>query len=190
MPEESILDVLKPFVFILIHDNDETDEYRTLSKYIDASSTCCIDLSTSPALHSELQSQFAFTRLPALIYRGTPVYCSDHVETDLDRVDRSNIDRINQFLDSFLLKEGVTLFIKGTIEKPYCKYTKQLLLLLSEQRITSLKDFDILADDEMRYYLKEINSHATFPMIYINGRFVGGLDSFKELIASGKLDSN
>ena len=42
--------------------------------------------------------------------------------------------------------------------------------------------FDILKDDSVRQGLKTFSDWPTFPQLYINGEFQGGLDIIKELL--------
>lgn len=42
--------------------------------------------------------------------------------------------------------------------------------------------FDILKDDSVRQGLKKFSDWPTFPQLYINGEFQGGLDIIKENI--------
>ncbi len=144
--------------------------------------TCCVDLSTSERLAKIISDKYKIEQFPALLYRKGIVYPTDNVPKRLAEIDSQNISAIKKFLDTFLLEDGFTVFIKGTIEKPYCKYTKQLVKKLQELSIHNIKDFDIFTDENMRYYLKIINSWNTYPMIYHNKKFIGGLDIFLEYL--------
>ena len=73
------------------------------------------------------------------------------------------------------------LFISGTAEQPRCGFTKELIQLLDKINVTDYKTFDILQDDIVRENLKEYSSWQTYPQIYVNGQFVGGLDALKQM---------
>jgi hypothetical protein len=45
---------------------------------------------------------------------------------------------------------------------------------------------DILTEPKLRWWLKYFSKWKTYPMIFIKGKVVGGLDVTKELIAQGK----
>ncbi len=80
----------------------------------------------------------------------------------------------------------VVVFIKGTVEKPRCGFTNQMLTLLMGRGV-SFATVDILADEQVRGYMKQLSNWPTFPQLYIDGKFVGGLDVAKELDADGSL---
>ena len=77
--------------------------------------------------------------------------------------------------------------MKGTIEKPYCKYSKQLVELCNKKNIIDIIAFDIFQDNIMREYLKKINNWPTYPMIFVDGQFIGGLDAFTDIIRCDKI---
>ena len=48
--------------------------------------------------------------------------------------------------------------------------------------------YDIIADQDMRSWLRYFNKWPTYPQIYIKGNLIGGLDTCKELIANGEIN--
>ncbi|KAJ3103922.1 Glutaredoxin 3 [Phlyctochytrium planicorne] len=93
-------------------------------------------------------------------------------------------DRLTKLVNS----QPVMIFIKGTPEQPRCGFSKSLLEILEEKKI-QFGSFNILADEEVRAGLKEFSEWPTYPQVYVNGNFVGGLDIIKELVATGEFDS-
>ncbi|KAL3897717.1 MAG: hypothetical protein SGCHY_003227 [Lobulomycetales sp.] len=79
----------------------------------------------------------------------------------------------------------VVAFIKGTKTSPKCGFTRQLIQLLTEEKVT-FETFDILEDEAVRQGLKEFSDWPTFPQLYVDGEFVGGLDIVKEMVAMGE----
>lgn len=79
------------------------------------------------------------------------------------------------------------MFIKGSPEQPKCKFTRKLLELLAPQSY-KFRTFDILKDERIRQWLKFYSNWPTFPQIYLNGKFVGGVDIVTELIETGEFD--
>lgn len=80
----------------------------------------------------------------------------------------------------------VVIFIKGTPDVPRCGFTKSLLAILAEEGI-DYASFDILNDEEVRQGLKTFSDWPTYPQVYANGNFMGGLDIIKEMRANGPL---
>ncbi|UJR37897.1 hypothetical protein I4U23_030586 [Adineta vaga] len=94
---------------------------------------------------------------------------------------------MNKYLESLINQAPLMLFIKGTPDAPRCGFTKELLDLLSNANITGFKTFDILQDENVREKLKEYSSWQTYPQIYVNGQFIGGLDVLKQMNEEGTL---
>jgi len=92
-----------------------------------------------------------------------------------------------KYLESLINQAPLMLFIKGTPETPRCGFTKELINLLSKANITDYKTFDILQDENVRQKLKEYSSWQTYPQIYVNGQFIGGLDILKQMNEEGIL---
>jgi Grx4 family monothiol glutaredoxin len=76
------------------------------------------------------------------------------------------------------------LFMKGTPSAPQCGFSRKTVAILRENGI-KYGFFNILADDEVRQGLKEFSEWPTFPQVYVDGEFVGGLD-----IVSSKSDES
>jgi Grx4 family monothiol glutaredoxin len=73
----------------------------------------------------------------------------------------------------------VMLFMKGTPASPQCGFSRQLVAILRENQVR-FGFFDILKDDSVRQGLKTFSDWPTFPQLYVNGEFQGGLDIIKE----------
>ena len=71
------------------------------------------------------------------------------------------------------------LFMKGSPSSPQCGFSRQLVAILREHQVR-FGFFDILKDDSVRQGLKKFSDWPTFPQLYINGEFQGGLDIIKE----------
>jgi monothiol glutaredoxin len=80
----------------------------------------------------------------------------------------------------------VVVFMKGNVERPRCGFSNQMLTLLMGRGVT-FATVDILADEQVRTYMKTLSAWPTFPQLYVGGKFVGGLDVAKELDAEGEL---
>ncbi|CAF3852348.1 unnamed protein product [Rotaria magnacalcarata] len=97
---------------------------------------------------------------------------------------------MRKHLESLINRAHLMLFIKGTPETPRCGFTKELLNLLAKANITDYKTFDILEDENVRTKLKEYSSWQTYPQIYVNGQFIGGLDILKQMNEEGTIQNH
>jgi Grx4 family monothiol glutaredoxin len=87
--------------------------------------------------------------------------------------------------ESLVKSSPVMLFMKGNPEAPRCGFSARTVELLRGQQI-EFGTFDILSDPEVRQGLKECcGKWPTFPQLFVNGEFVGGLDILNEMVEDG-----
>ncbi|XP_014610705.1 PREDICTED: glutaredoxin-3 [Polistes canadensis] len=150
----------------------------------------------------EISLKAGITAIPTvLLYKNEEI---------IDRIEGVNtgmlIDRVKYHIgndDPTPLTEGITLgvrlrrltnyapcmvFMKGSREHPRCGFSRTMIALLDSHR-TEYQTFDILTDNTIREGLKKFSDWPTYPQLYINGEFIGGLDIVKEMSNSGYLDS-
>ena len=83
------------------------------------------------------------------------------------------------------------LFMKGSPENPQCQFSTKIVNLLNKYVGTVIPNygfFDIFQDEEVRQGMKQFSKWPTFPQLYVNGSFVGGLDVCLELDEEGELE--
>lgn len=80
----------------------------------------------------------------------------------------------------------VMLFMKGCADEPKCKFSRQMVAILTEEAI-EFGTFDILQDEDVRQALKKYSNWPTYPQLYVRGELIGGLDIVKELRSGGSL---
>lgn len=68
--------------------------------------------------------------------------------------------------------------MKGSPNAPRCGFSRTLVGILSELN-AKYETFDILEDEEVRQGLKTFSNWPTYPQVYVNGEFIGGLDIIK-----------
>lgn len=69
----------------------------------------------------------------------------------------------------------VMIFIKGTPDEPKCRYSRYLIELLRKHHIR-FGFFNVLKNPFIKEELKRFTDWPTFPQVYLNGEFQGGLD--------------
>lgn len=80
------------------------------------------------------------------------------------------------------------MFIKGSPEQPKCKFTRKLLETLGPYGYR-FRTFDILKDERVRQWLKFYSKWPTFPQVFLEGKFVGGVDITLDLVEAGEFDA-
>lgn len=90
-------------------------------------------------------------------------------------------EALNERLKKLTSAAPVMLFMKGSPSSPQCGFSRQMVAILREHQVR-FGFFDILKDDTVRQGLKAFSDWPTFPQLYMNGEFQGGLDIIKESI--------
>jgi Grx4 family monothiol glutaredoxin len=126
-----------------------------------------------------------------IIAGPTPEQISAHI-SELDSTFKQMYEKEKQMayreIDLMVKNNPVFMFIKGTLDAPKCKFTRKLVDTLAPFKYRNLKTFDILGDTRIRQWLKYYTKWPTFPQVYINGEFAGGLDVVLEMITEGEFD--
>lgn len=95
-------------------------------------------------------------------------------------------EQLNARLHKLTTAAPIMLFMKGTPSAPQCGFSRQMVAILREHQVR-FGFFDILKDDSVRQGLKNFSDWPTFPQLYINGEFQGGLDIIKESLSEDDL---
>lgn len=90
-------------------------------------------------------------------------------------------ESLDDRLTKLVAAAPIMLFMKGSPSSPQCGFSRQLVAILREHQVR-FGFFDILKDDNVRQGLKKFSDWPTFPQLYMNGEFQGGLDIIKESI--------
>lgn len=80
----------------------------------------------------------------------------------------------------------VVLFMKGNRTFPQCGFSAQVVQILEHFGV-SYKEYDVLADEDLRVNIKEFSDWPTIPQLYIDGEFMGGCDIIREMYDAGEL---
>jgi len=117
---------------------------------------------------------------PAVLSKKVEEY-SNSFRTAFEADKTKMFSKIEEITKSFPL----IVFIKGSPSAPKCGFSEQLLNQLHELRL-KFSHFDILSDENVRNWLRHYSNWVTYPQVYVNGKFVGGLDTTKDLISKGE----
>jgi len=93
---------------------------------------------------------------------------------------------LNAKLKELIEFSPVMMFMKGSKDAPFCKFSKQAVAILNKNQV-EYSTFDILQDNEVREGLKVYSNWKTYPQLYVNGELVGGIDIVKEMDEDGSL---
>jgi len=93
---------------------------------------------------------------------------------------------LNAKLKRLINFSPVMLFMKGSKDEPFCKFSKQAVAMLNRHD-AEYSTFDILQDEDVRSGLKDYSNWKTYPQLYIQGELLGGVDIMNEMDADGSL---
>jgi len=91
-------------------------------------------------------------------------------------------DKIKQLVEG----NRIIIFMKGTPQMPMCGFsaaTVEALRSLGQP----FEAVNVLADPELREGIKQYSNWPTIPQVFVGGKFVGGWDVVRELLAWGEL---
>jgi len=80
----------------------------------------------------------------------------------------------------------VTLFMKGTKERPMCGFSRSVVDILNHYGV-EYKDVNILSNPMIRVKLSEFSGWPTIPQLFVKGKLIGGADITQELHQRGDL---
>ncbi|KYO00416.1 Cg6 protein [Plasmodium reichenowi] len=115
--------------------------------------------------------------------------CIKDEHGESERVEENIIlsEDIINIIENILKKYNVVLFMKGTALNPYCKYSKQAIHILKLNKVKQIHTVNILDNQELRNALKIYSNWPTFPQLYVNHKFIGGIDKLQELHDQNKI---
>lgn len=82
-------------------------------------------------------------------------------------------------INTAMTQSVVVLFMKGTPKDPFDGYQKEAVDILNDQKVR-FTHYNIMPDPDVREIIKEYSRWPAFPMMYINSKFIGGLNFMKE----------
>lgn len=103
----------------------------------------------------------------------------DEDEDEDEEEEEETEEELNERLTKLTRAAPVILFMKGSPSEPKCGFSRQMVGILREHQVR-FGFFDILKDTTVREGLKKFSDWPTFPQLYVNGEFQGGLDIIKE----------
>ena len=96
--------------------------------------------------------------------------------------------QLRQEIENDIKNNKVVIYMKGTTAQPMCGFSGRAVQILQSYGVT-VKDYDVLSNDDLRQGIKEFTNWPTLPQIFINGEFIGGCDITREMFQSGELQS-
>lgn len=96
-------------------------------------------------------------------------------------------EEMKKFIEDILKKHKIVIFMKGTALSPYCKYSKRMIHILKLNRAKEIHTVNIMGNEELKKSMKVYSQWSTFPQLYINKKFIGGIDKVQDLHNTNEL---
>ncbi|KAI6654835.1 Glutaredoxin 3-like isoform X1 [Oopsacas minuta] len=149
------------------------------------------DILQDPEMREGLKEFSNWPTYPQLYHNGELLGGLDIIEAlsmsgELDTLPKR--EKLQDKLKQIISSNNVMLFMKGDPITPRCKFSRATIDILSETGV-EYGSFDILEDESVRQGLKEYSDWPTYPQLYVNNEFIGGLDIIRSLRESGELES-
>lgn len=94
------------------------------------------------------------------------------------------IERINTALN----KSVVVIFIKGSKRKPFDGYQREAIEILDKSMVR-YSTYNVMNDPDVREILKEISRKGSYPQLFIERKYKGGLNFLRKAQTEGGLAS-
>lgn len=178
----------------------ELDKYSTIIAYSDGNDDLTVfeknagynktyvDLRVSDELKAKFIEHYSVEKLPCMIKFGCNIYLDEHSDKMLLEAKKREDLHYMRMTSDLIGSARVFIFIKGRASAPKCKFTRQLLGILEEQGLVyerDFLDFDVLLDHVLRERLKTLHNWPTFPQVFVQGKFIGGLNALKVAVENG-----
>ncbi|MFM7389307.1 MAG: glutaredoxin domain-containing protein [Vampirovibrionales bacterium] len=82
----------------------------------------------------------------------------------------------------------VMIYGKGTRQSPRCGFTMKTANLFEALGVQNFVIQDILDNPEKKMLLNELLDWRTYPKIFVNGEFCGGIDAVTDMLQNGELE--
>jgi len=90
-------------------------------------------------------------------------------------------------VEETLNQSKVFLTMKGNPDFPQCGFSQKVVGILRKHNV-EFKSLNVFEDPEMMDAIKEYADWPTTPMLFVDGKFVGGCDIIVSMDESGELE--
>lgn len=95
-------------------------------------------------------------------------------------------EQLKNQIEGDIKNNKIVVFMKGTATQPQCGFSGRTIQILQSYNVP-IKDYNVLASEEIRQGIKEYTNWPTIPQVFVNGEFIGGCDIVTEMHENGEL---
>ena len=96
------------------------------------------------------------------------------------------LKELHEDFDALVNKAPLMIFMEGNPKNPLSEFSRALIDILWETRL-AYDHHDVLNDKNVHQGLQKLSNCMTYPQVFVNGVFIGDLDTIKKLKQSGDL---
>ncbi|KAH9385311.1 monothiol glutaredoxin [Nematocida major] len=165
---------------VLVHAGEYafTEEMETFKE---------INLEENPGIEPALRAEFGVESIPCLLAYGVP-YAVEEIQA-VKEIERARESAKLEGAIEKIRREKRVLFMKGTPERPECRFSREFIKILGEAGVEP-RDYvsvNVLESPAVREGIKAYGDWPTYPQMYADGELLGGLDVIKAELAKGNL---
>lgn len=154
-----------------------------------------LDIASRPGIYGVLKKLFNLESLKLcfLVIEGKTHFQHDellkHKSTGFQDVipKKYIVESVDDRIKLILSLTPVVLFIKGSPEFPQCGFTRQVVELMTSNKV-KFSYYNIMADAELKERLPIFSNWQTYPQVFVNSELIGGIDIVRELIEVGQFN--
>ncbi len=94
-------------------------------------------------------------------------------------------EQLKNQIEGDIKNNKIVVFMKGTANQPMCGFSGRTIQILQSYNVP-IKDYNVLASEEIRQGIKEYTNWPTIPQVFVNGEFIGGCDIVTEMHENGE----
>lgn len=158
--------------FVLLHSDNRVFERIEGVDDVPKLTQAVSDLRQAPSRKSKQNSMDS---------TGNSIHNNDNNNEIQNTNNENEADLLNKKIQNIIHSSPVVLVMKGTPSQPKCGFSRQAAEMLASNKIQPFATFDILTNPAVRQGLKVFCDWPTYPMLFVKGELLGGLDIMKEM---------
>lgn len=174
-------------------EHDEVIVYKddsdpTFKKFISCLSesvvkVCVKDMET---LKNIIMNDLCVSELPFAIYCGHIITKQHKIQKEIERINYMKNSILERKIQKIICLNNIAIFMEGKPDMTNEKTLEMLKIFVNKPYAY----YNVLLNERIRYRIIEMTGCITFPQVFIDGTFVGGIDEIYNLQRSGNLFVN
>jgi monothiol glutaredoxin len=187
---EEVLENIKDNDKIIAYDREDERYIEMCNKTSD--DFLLVNLSISDNLRRMFMDKYRVRELPVSIVGKINIYYSPAFADTYKAACCAEKEASIEIAKALIKNNRLMIFVKGTPDHPQCGFTDKLVKILEGEGLkwgTDYMSYNVLSNNHVREELKRYSNWPTYPQVYVEGTFIGGLDILRKCKERGELRS-